>query len=210
MSDTNRDARDDALDAELDARLRSAFAPPPPQVLQTHAERAVAPSTTRPGPWPWYLVAAGVLVIATFALLPSRRGPEGHDGLALGAMWAAAFQDAVAHGFDEGSCCQPNFDLPATCRAAFAVPLELPVDSGVSLVGCYCGKLPTGGCMVLLTAAAGERVCVYVVPRRQDPGVVLPQGSSLHLSRRELGELVLYSLSQSPATALDRFVLPEQ
>jgi hypothetical protein len=39
---------------------------------------------------------------------------------------------------------------------------------------------------------------------------VLPPDSELHLSRREVGGLVLYSLSQAPAAAIEQFVVPEQ
>jgi hypothetical protein len=78
----------------------------------------------------------------------------------------------------------------------------------VKLVGCYCG-LPTGGCMALLVRTNGDPVCVYVMPCAQDPRPRLPAASTLHLARRELGSLVLYALSTSPADdTLAGFVAP--
>ena len=116
----------------------------------------------------------------------------------------------MARGFDCESCCEPDIDLPAASLAAYRTRLELARDGDVSLFGCYCG-LPTGGSMALLAAAGGTPTCVYVVPRRNDPRVELPAGCSLHLARREVGDLVLYALSQRPGeAALAQFVVPEQ
>jgi hypothetical protein len=208
-----RDAVDsDALDSALDERLRAEFAPPPPDVFAGAAEqveRRARPRANRR--WPWLAAAAALVVVVVIAAVRRPpRGPEGHDGRTLGAMWVAAFEDARAHGFAGPSCCRPGVDLAEACREMYAVALELRSGSGVSLRGCYCG-LPTGGCMALLTESGGAPVCVYVVPRRRDPGVELPAGSALHLARREVGGLVLYALSESPARAvLTGFTVPEQ
>ena len=53
-----------------------------------------------------------------------------------------------------------------------------------------------------MIARAGELpMCVYIVRRADDPGVELPLGSDLRLSRRELDDLVLYALAPAPVEA---------
>lgn len=190
----------DAPDRDLDAQLRAAFAPP------AFAAEALLPPHHRR--WPW-LAAAALLLASLWLLLPRPRlGPEGHDGEALGALWVASYEDALARGFAGSSCCLPAPDLAAACQALCGRRLEFVHGGEAALLGSYCG-LPTGGCLALLAEARGARACVYVVPRRQDPRVELPRGSRLQLARRELGELVLYVLSaEAPARLLDRFVLP--
>jgi hypothetical protein len=65
--------------------------------------------------------------------------------------------------------------------------------------------------MAVLAKHGSEPVCVCVVRAEQDPHVELPPGCALHLARREVGDLVLYALSQSPApAALEQFVVPVQ
>jgi hypothetical protein len=199
----------DPIDHELDARLRAAFAPPAAASLAEHAARAARPSPRPPGRWwPWLAAAAALAGITLLVLAGPRRGPEGHDGRELGALFVASYRDALAHGFDCSSCCTPDIDLPAVCQATFAARLDLPANPDVELLGCY-GGLPTGGCIALLTTAGGTPTCVFVVPRRNDPRIVLPDGCELHLARRVVGELVLYALSPSADTdALERFVAP--
>ena len=194
-------------DDPLDARLRAAFAPPPASVFAAQARAVAAPHHARPK-WPWLLAAAALLVTIVLALTRPVRGPEGHDANELGAMWAAAYEDAREHGFTGGSCCMPGLDLAKACEEKFAVKLGLGAGDSVKLVGCYCG-LPTGGCMALLVRTNGDPVCVYVMPCAQDPRPRLPAASTLHLARRELGSLVLYALSTSPADdTLAGFVAP--
>lgn len=193
---------------QLDQQLRGAFVPPSEDVMAAVARNAV--HMPRPiARWPWFLAAAALLVVALlWTARPQRRGPEGHDGQQLGAMWAAAYDDAVAQGFGGVGCCQVGLDLPKACHERFSCGLEVARDSHVSVLGTYSG-LPTGGSMTLLANAAGAPVCVCVVPAKNDPRVELPVASALHLARRELGDLVLYSLSRSPMTAaLDAFVVP--
>jgi hypothetical protein len=196
------------LDRQLDESLRAAFVPPSVDVMAAVARDAM--HTPRPvRRWPWFVAAAALLVVTLFLVArPQLRGPEGHDGQQLGAMWAAAYDDAVAQGFGGVGCCQMGVDVRKACHERFSCGLDLARDSHVSVLGSYSG-LPTGGSMTLLTNASGAPVCVCVVPAKNDPRVELPVASNLHLARRELGDLVLYSLSRSPTTAaLDAFVLP--
>jgi len=200
----------DELDRNLDDQLRAAFAPPPAAAFASQAAAVAQRPVHRPG-WPWLLAAAALLLVAFLWFDRPARGPEGHDGRELGAMWAAAYEDAVARGFSSGGgCCEPGFDLRSACQQQFATRLELASAGGVSLVGGYCG-LSTGGCMAVLAKQGSEPVCVCVVKKDQDPHVELPPGSPLHLARREVGDLVLYALSQSPApAALEQFTVPVQ
>lgn len=202
-------------DDRLDAMLRDAFAPPPRHTFERAARAAIpaAPAhhiRPRIAAWPWLLTAAALLATLLLAFWPGRRGPEGHDGAQLGALWAAAYEHALATGFAGGTCCEGAVDLASTCRQRFATPLQLAQGGDVALHGTYCG-LSTGGCMTLLASAGGDPVCVYVVPRSQDPRVQLPPDSPLCLERRELADLVLYALSRSPAAAtLRQFTVPTQ
>lgn len=203
---------DDDLEAGLDTRLRHAFDPPPAAAFAEQAARVVDRPAARPL-WPWVMAAAALLLVG-FLLFdrPARRGPEGHDGRELGAMWAAAFADAVERGFSGGGggCCEAGFDLSSACQERFAERLEVASAGGVAVVGGYCG-LSTGGCMTVLAKHGAEPLCVCIVRREHDPHVELPAGSALHLARREVDDLVLYALSKSPpAAALEQFVVPVQ
>lgn len=195
---------DDPLDRSLDELLRGAFEPPTSQHFAAVAA-GVAADVVRPAPpvWPWrtlWLAAATLLV----ALLWWQRAPGPHDagaksGAALGAMWVAAYDDAARDGSEHPSCCDAGCDLAALCRSLCGQGLNHR-DGALDLVGSYRGK-PVADCAALVMRAAGETVCVFVVPRHADRGVELPRDRELALSRRELGELVLYSVS--PPLAVD-------
>lgn len=192
------------LDDAIDARLRAAFAPPSPPQLAAAARAAVAEPAARPL-WPWLLAAAALLLVFGLYALRSPRGPEGHDGAQLGAMWAAAYEHALTNGFGGGSCCDPQQDFGIVCEQKFAVKLE--VAGGVTLHGCYCG-LPTGGGVAVLADTADGPVGVFAVPRGRDPRPRLPAGCPLQLARRELGPVVLYAISRSaPGSSLEPFRL---
>ncbi|MFY9345370.1 MAG: hypothetical protein WAT39_22960, partial [Planctomycetota bacterium] len=155
--------------------------------------------------WPWLLAAAALLLTVALAFHRPRRGPEGHDGEQLGAMWAAAFEHADTNGFGTGACCDGGLDLAGQCEQRFAV--KLFGGRGMTVHGCYCG-LSTGGCVAALAQSGDERIAVFVLPRDQDPGPCLPAGCPLHLARRELGPLVLYAVSRAPEPmALAQFAL---
>ena len=101
----------EAPDPRLDAALRAAFVPPPAEQFAAVA-RQVARRSPRVPVWPWLVAAAALLIVALLLWrTPASRGPEGHDGHELGAMWAAAYDDALAKGFGEDSCCQMGLDL---------------------------------------------------------------------------------------------------
>lgn len=193
------------VDDRLNAQLRGAFAPPQQQVFEEAARLAVAP---RPSRWPWLLAAAALVVAVALAVSRPRRGPEGHDGQQLGAMWAAAYAHAVDNGFAGGSCCDEGLDLRAACEAQFSMALDVAAAGPVKVLGCYCG-LPTGGCLAVLARTNGAPVCVYVLPRNHDPRPQLPADSGLDLARREIGGVVLYAVSQAAAAeTLTSFVSP--
>lgn len=209
----------DALDRQLDDRLRAAFAPPPAAELAARARRALEGTGRRPRlHLPLLLAAAAAAMLAVAVAGPrllrpvgDGRVPEGSvpDGHEVGALWAAAWQDATARGFDP-SCCRTGVDLPACCRAAFSVPLALLPDAAVKLCGSYCG-LPTGGGLMFLLHCERGPVCVCVLPRDRDPSVRLPHGSGLQLARREVGPLVLYALApERRDELLEEFVVPAQ
>ena len=94
----------DALDDALDARLRAAFPPPALHQLAATARSVAGAPAARPV-WPWLLAAAALLLTIAFAVLRPARGPEGHDGEQLGAMWVAAYEHALTNGFGAGACC---------------------------------------------------------------------------------------------------------
>lgn len=191
-------------DARLDSELRTAFAAPPAATFAAIAARVAAP---RPQRWPWLLAAALLALTVTLWLTRLDRSARQPDGRALGAMWVAAYEHALADGFAGGSCCEPGIDLRQACEQRFAAQLDL-APSAVRLLGCYCG-LPTGGCMALLARTNDTPVCVYVLPRETDPRPSLPAGSRFELARREVGELVLYAISESVSAAtLAEFVAP--
>ncbi len=195
--------RRDDIDDRLDAQLRAAFAPPPLEFAAL-AARVVAPAPRR---WPWLLAAAALLIAGALWALRGPRGTAADRGREVGAMWVAAYEHALAEGFADGACCQPNLDLRQACEQRFATQLDL-TPSSVHLLGCYCG-LPTGGSMAILARTNDTPVCVYVLPRARDPHPVLPEGSRFELARRELGDLVLYAISASVSAAtLAEFVVP--
>lgn len=201
----------DALDRRLDAELRTAFSPPAAAAFAGMAASVAGrPLVTRRPFWPWLAAAAALMVAAIlWATRPGVRGPEGHDGHQLGAMWAAAYHDAVAQGFcGNMGCCNTGVDLQRVCKDRFHCPLAIARDSDVAVLGTYSGK-PTGGSMTLLASAGGVPMCVCVVPQGKDPRVRLPDESGLSLARREVGDLVLYAVAKEPVgKALDAFVVP--
>lgn len=192
----------DANDAALRAQLRAAFQPPPAAEFAAMAAAVTSSPDIGAGRrrWPWWILAAAAAVLAAVLLLPGpKRGPQGHDGRELGALWAAAYQDAMKRGFEDPTCCT-GVDLEAVCRTLCCTQVELPETSDVALLGGYCG-LPTGGCTMLLARHDSAPVCIHLLPRAKDPGVQLPPGSGLHLARRELGDVVLYALCPDGAAA---------
>lgn len=207
------DELDEARDARLDALLRRAYAPPPDELLMEAAQAATEPPR-RGLPWRWLLAAAALLV--TFLVWNATEapvGPEGHDGKQLGALWAAAYEHALANPrAPDGKqfCCDPSQDFCRTCEQRFSVRLGLGAgSSGVTLRGCYCG-LSTGGCVAALVETSTGPVGVFVLPRSRDPKPELPSASSLRLARRELGKVVLYAVGGHRAdltTPLSRFEL---
>ncbi|MBL9077434.1 MAG: hypothetical protein JNL08_08025 [Planctomycetes bacterium] len=199
---------DPLADHDVDGALRRAFAPPPAADFAAIAARAAAAAPMR-RPWPWLVSAAAVLLLAVaWWWRPAARGTGEPVGETLGAMWIAAYEHAVADGFGGGSCCEPDLDLRQACEQRFAAQLDLEPAS-VRLLGCYCGPLPTGRCMALLARTDDTPVCVYVLPRAEDPRPRLPADSRFELARRELGEFVLYALSPSASAAtLAEFVVP--
>jgi hypothetical protein len=191
------------LDRRLDDELRAAFWPPPAERFEAIARAAAKPPVRR---WPWLVAAAAVLVAVALAVTRPVRGPEGHNGRELGAMWLAAYEHALAEGFD--ACCSAGVDLRAECRKRFAEEIDVASGGDVQLLGCYCG-LSTGGCMAVLARLDGEPVCVYLVPRTQDPRPRLPEGSRVDFARRVLGDVVLYAMSEADAAkTLADFVQP--
>ncbi|MBL8732063.1 MAG: hypothetical protein JNN13_06810 [Planctomycetes bacterium] len=197
------------FDRHLDAALRQAFVPPEPATFAAMAQAAARPVASR---WRWPLVVAAAALFAVVLQLawPRARGPEGHDGHQLGALWAAAYADAVDRGFEEhgmGGCCM-GLDMAQACRDRFACGLALAQGSQVTVLGEYDGR-PTGGSMALVAKAGDVPLCVYILPKGKDPRVRLPRDCNLRLGRRDLGDLVLYAVSKQPAeAALAAFVVP--
>lgn len=207
----NHDERTDALDREVDQRLRAAFAPPAPATFARAARSAIDGTGASGWPriWPWAIAAAAVLLVVLFAWQRRSGDTVRHSAHELGAMWAAAYEHAVRDGFGGESCCAPDIDLARLCEERFASKLGLGPAGSVQLLGCYCGDQPTGGCMALLARTNGSPVAVYVLPRDQDPRPELPPGCALEMARRELGPLVLYAVSKSAsADTLAEFVVP--
>ena len=210
----------DDSDQTIDDALRAAFRPPDAsrfRELAEAAQGASAPtiSPARPrrlGPW---LAAAAAAILAALWLLDHRPlGPQGHDGKELGALWAAAYEHAVASGFGSMGCCQTPFDVTSKCEEICGVPLQFDDDEDIALLGCYSG-LSTGGCLGLLLEVSGAPVAVFVVPVDSDPIPALSH-ENLQINRRQLGDLAIYAISQrrtvdtavaAPPAALHRFSL---
>lgn len=185
----------------LDARLRAAFTPPSADAFRTLARDAIG-SDVAPPPairfWPWLLAAAALLL--TLGLWATRGHGTREDGAGLGAMWVAAYEQ-VASG-QHASCCDPGADFCGRCEQRFAVKLSV---QGCRSRGCFCG--PSGSCCVAGFVDGDDGPAgVFVMRREDDPRPVLPTGSSLQLTRRELGPLVLYGVAKGTAP-LDRFAL---
>ncbi|MCR9245028.1 MAG: hypothetical protein NXI31_08340 [bacterium] len=210
MSDSNREHEQDA---RIDRELRAAFAPPSASAFADAARDVVTPRGGGPRRLPRLLpiaLAAAALLLLAWPVaagwLNDRSSTsEPLTGDQLGAMWIAAYEDAASRGF-QGGCCEPSFDLPQACLDRFACRIGVRDEARVAIAGSYCG-LETGGCMAIIARDGALPMCVYVLPRASDPRVTLPAGSGLHLSRRKIGELVLYALAPEPVTgSLAQFV----
>lgn len=189
-SDTERET-----DNRIDEELRAAFAPPP---AEHYADVATGVSRPVKPLWMWMAVAAAALLLLLSLFDDGRgpRGPEGHDGLETAAMWVAAYDHAIDSGFG-ASCCQPKTNFSDKCQEVCGQRLTFAGGEEAEVLGCYCG-LPTGGCVGILLQVKGDPVGVFVVPRETDPRPVILNRAELRLARRELGALVLYSLSYEP------------
>ncbi len=203
-------------DDRLDRELRAAFAPPADREFEAMARDVAA---TPPAPavphLPWVTLSTIAALLCVGLLLWANIVPVASPGAAasavtaqvtaqlngseLGLLWVAAYRDAADRGF-EGGCCEPSFDLPAACHDEFATRVGLADGANVRICGSYCG-LETGGCVAMIARAGELPMCVYIVRRADDPGVELPLGSDLRLSRRELDDLVLYALAPAPVEA---------
>lgn len=202
MNRTDQD-RDPKTDDRIDALLRSAFSPPEPAALigLARAATALPPHGRTSARW-WIAAAAFVLAVVGWSMLREPVGPEGHDGKQLGAMWAAAYEHALANrDAPDGKpfCCDPSVDFCGTCEKRFSVRLGFgPSSSSITLRGCYCG-LSTGGCVAALVDTAAGPVGVFVLPRAEDPRPELPTQSPWRLVRRDLGALTLYAVGGAAA-----------
>lgn len=213
-NDPNDARDDDARDARLDAMLRRVYAPPADEALVVIARSATTAVPGRRLPWQWLLAAAALLLtLAIWQVTRPPVGPEGHDGKQLGALWAAAYEHALANPRPPDGkpfCCDPSQDFCRTCEQRFSVRLGFgAANAGITLRGCYCG-LSTGGCVAALVDTAAGPVGLFVLPRAEDPGPELPVPSKLRLARREIGEVVLYAVggeSVDPNAPLRRFEL---
>lgn len=196
-----------SVEPELDAQLRTAFAPPPESHFAALARQATG-QPRRTMPWSMLLAAAAlIIVVLTLAMEPRVAGPEGHSGQELGKLWAAAYQDAEQQGFGGPGCCMMGFDLAGTCNQRFACPLQVAMGKQTHIFGSYTG-LSTGGAVTVLGRHRGMPVCVCILPRDQSPEITLPKDSGLQLARREVGNLVLYSLAKDASeAALEAFEL---
>lgn len=198
---------EDGLTPEVERALRSAFAPPPAEQFAAVA-RAAAQTPEAARRWPWLVAAAALLAVwLVWWTTPAPRGPEGHDGAQLGALWAAAFHDAERQGFGM-DCCHSGMNLREACRERLGCGLDVAKDARLAVLGTYAGG-PTGGGMTLLAQAGSMPMCVCVLPRHRDPRVQLPKDSGLVLGRRELGEVVVYAVAKGDVReALAAFVAP--
>jgi len=180
-------------DKLIDEQLRESFTPPP---AEHYAEVASGVSTAVKPLWMWMAASAAALLLILFAIDDGRgpRGPEGHDGREIGAMWVAAYDHAIDTGFGGGGCCQSKADFSDKCQEVCGQRLSFGGDEDAEVLGCYCG-LPTGGCVGLLLQVEGNPVTVFVVPSESDPRPVIHNRDELRLRRRELGPLVLYALA---------------
>lgn len=180
-------------DKMIDEQLRDAFTPPP---AEHYADVAKGVSTAVKPLWMWVAASAAALLVILFAIDDGRgpRGPEGHDGREIGAMWVAAYDHAIDSGFGGGGCCGNKADFSDKCQEVCGQRLLFGGDEDVEVLGCYCG-LPTGGCVGLLLQVEGNPVTVFVVPSETDPRPVIRNRDELRLRRRELGPLVLYALA---------------
>lgn len=194
----------DDLNEQIDAQLRAAFAPPPQRrlaAIAAAATPAVAAPTGRALPW---LLAAAVGMLAAvlaFDAFDRVRSPGAYRPAELGAVFAAAYDRGVASGWDAGRCCEVPVDLGARCQEQCGQGLSFAGREGVELRGCYCG-VPTGGCVGLMLRAEGTPVSAFVLRADEDPGVSLEGRDDVALARRQVGDLVVYSLGAAGHAAV--------
>ncbi len=187
----------------LDRQLRAAFEPPPADAFPALARAAMATDAPTPAPirvWPWFAAAAALLLTLGLWWSQSTSSPQRLDGAQIGSLWAAAYEQVA--GGRHASCCDPKSDFCGACEQRFAVKLSV---GGMRMGGCYCG--PTGGCVAAFVEGESGPVGVFVMPRAQDPRPLLPADSSLRLTRRELGPLVVYGVAKGDVASLDRLAL---
>ena len=151
----------------------------------------------------WLAIAGASLLLVLFALDDGRgpRGPEGHDGRQVSALWSAAYKRSIEVGFGSAGYCDPQANLGEECREAFGHTLSFDGAEGSEVLG-VCRGLSIGGCVGVVMKVASSPVLVFVVSSSADPMPMLGGLEGLRLWRRDLGALVLYALAATENDAL--------
>ncbi|MBL8696050.1 MAG: hypothetical protein JNJ88_18285 [Planctomycetes bacterium] len=201
----------DQQDRLLDERVRRAFEPPTLSgLVERVAAQARADAAARRGPARgalWAMAAALLLAVLGAGAFFALRESAASAGAELAQRWVASY---VALEEREPTCCDDMGELAAECRKWCNAEIGLAQGAPVTILGSLTGPASaSAGCLPFAVECNGSRACIFVVPKHQDPRVVLPEKSDLFLHRRELGELAVYELSRTrEPLALAHFTVP--
>jgi|GEM_PF-3848587 len=208
--------------AAIEASLEAHFAPPQLSALADRVRAAAAlresspahatasynigtvgsPPTARTASrWMWSSIAAALLLVG-LAILGVQRAQS--MALQRGTQLAAYYADQVSIGLTPQWVCKDEPTFREYTKMRFGVELTFrDLGPGVALIGwTYVrGPMRTDTNAVLMATAPADvasspaPILVIVEKRGDAPRVSRPEGTSLHIHRRDLGRVSLYEVS---------------